>query len=98
MTRPAMPMSRREFICGSPSRRIAPAGGGANRPEVMPRHIGRVTHAPACANGYPDGMQENTWRSSTLAFVDSLLRDLRYSVWTLVRNPGFSLLAIFCLT
>src|SRR5712692_5343141 len=47
---------------------------------------------------YPDVMQRDTRRSSTLAFADSLLRDLRYSARTLVRNPGFSLLAILCLT
>src|SRR5215831_12538959 len=43
-------------------------------------------------------VREDVWERSTMTWLDNLLRDLRYSVRMLRRKPGFSILAILCLT
>ena len=48
--------------------------------------------------GSPSRVREDVWHWSTLGFVDSVLRDLRYAVRALWRNPGFSIVALLCLT
>src|SRR5215472_8356957 len=48
--------------------------------------------------GSPLNVRENVWEWNTMAFFDDLLRDFRYAVRVLRRTPGFSSLAILCLT
>ena len=44
--------------------------------------------------GNPAAVRETLWRQNTISLVDKLARDLRYSTRTLLRAPGFSLIAI----
>lgn len=44
--------------------------------------------------GSPTVVRESLWRQNTIPLVDSLVRDLRYAVRTLLRTWGFSLIAI----
>ena len=39
-------------------------------------------------------VREALWRQNTIPLLDSLVRDLRYASRTLLRTPGFSLIAI----
>jgi putative ABC transport system permease protein len=39
-------------------------------------------------------VRETLWRQNTISLVDTIVRDLRYSMRTLLRTPGFSLIAI----
>jgi predicted permease len=48
--------------------------------------------------GSPRRVREELWEQNTLGFVENLFRDIRYAVRMLRRNPGFSTLAILCLT
>src|SRR5204862_3135925 len=41
--------------------------------------------------------RERTLDADTFRWLDDLRRDVGYAVRLLVRNPGFSLLALFCL-
>ena len=44
--------------------------------------------------GNPVVVRESLWRQNAIPFVDTLLRDLRYAARTLLRSPGYSLIAI----
>ena len=44
--------------------------------------------------GNPAAVRESLWRQNTIPFLDNLVRDLRYAGRTLLRTPGFSLVAI----
>ena len=44
--------------------------------------------------GNPAAVRESLWQQNTIPFVDNLVRDLRYGGRTLLRTPGFSLVAI----
>jgi predicted permease len=44
--------------------------------------------------GNPAAVRETLWRQNTMSLVDTIVRDLRYSMRTLLRAPGFSLIAI----
>ncbi len=44
--------------------------------------------------GNPRTVREDLWQQNTASLVDTLGRDLRYATRTLVRTPGFSLIAI----
>lgn len=43
-------------------------------------------------------VREDVWEQNSLGFLENLGRDVRYSFRMLRRNPGFSCLAILCLT
>jgi macrolide transport system ATP-binding/permease protein len=43
-------------------------------------------------------IQEDVWEQNTLGMLENLARDVRYALRMLRRNPGFSILAILCLT
>jgi putative ABC transport system permease protein len=44
--------------------------------------------------GNPRSVRETLWQQNTVSLVDTLGRDLKYAARTLVRTPGFSLIAI----
>ena len=44
--------------------------------------------------GSPVVVRESLWRQNTIPLLDGLVRDLRYAARTLLRTPGFSLIAI----
>src|ERR1700744_4076244 len=44
--------------------------------------------------GSPAVVRESLWRQNTIPLLDGLVRDLRYAARTLLRTPGFSLIAI----
>src|SRR5216684_1987688 len=44
--------------------------------------------------GNPASVRESLWRQNTIPSVDNLVRDLRISVRTLFRSPGFSIIAV----
>jgi predicted permease len=44
--------------------------------------------------GNPAAVRESLWQQNSIEFVDKLARDLRYASRTLMRTPGFSLIAI----
>ncbi len=44
--------------------------------------------------GNPTAVRETVWRQNTVSFVDKFSQDLRHSMRTLLRTPGFSLIAI----
>lgn len=48
--------------------------------------------------GHSTLTRERTLEADTFRWLDDLRRDVGYAVRLLVRNPGFSLLALFCLT
>ncbi|HKE32721.1 MAG TPA: ABC transporter permease [Candidatus Angelobacter sp.] len=48
--------------------------------------------------GSTSQVREAVWNWNTVGFFDSLLRDLRYAFRMIRRAPGFSVLAILCLT
>jgi putative ABC transport system permease protein len=43
-------------------------------------------------------MNDVTWRTLRLVRPEALLRDIRFAIRTLIRNPGFTLTALFALT
>jgi len=44
--------------------------------------------------GNPQRLRETLWQQNTFSLFDKLGRDLKYALRTLVRTPGFSLIAI----
>ncbi len=44
--------------------------------------------------GNAQRVRETLWRQNTVGFAESAWRDLRYAVRTLMRTPGFSLIAV----
>jgi predicted permease len=44
--------------------------------------------------GNPAAVRELVWRQNAIPLVDNLVRDVRYAARTLLRTPGFSLIAI----
>ena len=44
--------------------------------------------------GNPQTVRETLWRQNTVSLLSSLARDLKYATRTLLRTPGFSLIAI----
>jgi predicted permease len=44
--------------------------------------------------GNPQRVREILWQQNTLAFVESISRDLNYGLKTLSRTPGFTLMAV----
>jgi predicted permease len=44
--------------------------------------------------GNPQSAREKLWRQNTVSLVDTVGRDLKYAARTLLRTPGFSLIAI----
>jgi predicted permease len=47
--------------------------------------------------GSPTHVREEIWRMNSVAWVENLLRDVRYAWRTLLRNPGYALVAILTL-
>src|SRR5580765_3409775 len=47
--------------------------------------------------GNPQRLREDVWEWSTLRFVENLLQDIRYSLRTLWRMPGFAAVALLTL-
>ena len=47
--------------------------------------------------GNPQRVREEVWRWNTLEFLDSVLRDLRFAVRTLLQRPGFLAVALLTL-
>lgn len=48
--------------------------------------------------GSPVAVRESLWRQNTISLSDNFLRDFHYAVRTLLRAPGFSLIAIGVMT
>jgi len=48
--------------------------------------------------GNPTRVREATWRSNSIAPLESLLRNVRYAWRTLRRNPGYAVLAVLTLS
>jgi putative ABC transport system permease protein len=44
--------------------------------------------------GNPTTVRESLWRQNAIPLIDNLVRDFRYAARTLLRTPGFSLVAI----
>ncbi len=44
--------------------------------------------------GNPAVVRESLWRQNAIPYLDTLVRDLRYAARTLLRTPGYSLIAI----
>ena len=44
--------------------------------------------------GNPRSLRETLWQQNTISLLDTLGRDLKYATRTLLRTPGFSLIAI----
>jgi predicted permease len=47
--------------------------------------------------GNPTRVREEIWRMNSVAVLENLLRDVRYAWRTLLRNPGYALIAILTL-
>src|ERR1700744_6434214 len=47
--------------------------------------------------GNPARVREEIWRMNRIALLEDLLRDVRYAWRTLLRNPGYALIAVLTL-
>ena len=47
--------------------------------------------------GNPQKVREEIWRMNSLGWVEGMMRDARYALRTLLRNPGYTALAILTL-
>jgi putative ABC transport system permease protein len=47
--------------------------------------------------GSPTRVREEIWQMNSVAWVENLLRDVRYAWRTLLRNPGYALVAVLTL-
>jgi hypothetical protein len=47
--------------------------------------------------GNPTSVREEIWRMNSITTLENLLRDLRYAWRTLLRNPGYALIAVLTL-
>ena len=47
--------------------------------------------------GNPARVREEIWRMNSIALLENLLRDVRYAWRTLLRNPGYALIAVLTL-
>jgi predicted permease len=48
--------------------------------------------------GSPQRVHEELWEQNSLVLLENLWRDLRYNIRTLLRSPGFTLIAIVVMT
>jgi macrolide transport system ATP-binding/permease protein len=68
--------------------------------EETDENIGRgMSHEEARRQAYlkfsnPQRVREILWQQNTLAFIESVSRDLKYALRTLSRTPGFTLMAV----
>jgi predicted permease len=68
--------------------------------EEIDENIGRgMSHEEARRQAYlkfsnPQRVREILWQQNTLAFIESVSRDLKYALRTLSRTPGFTLMAV----